>query len=290
MVELLSERALLIPLVVSCLLYGIALGALSNGWRNLVQTVSGVPLSFQQGLSIYAVANIAKYLPGNVFHFAARQVLARSAGAPHLAIAQATILELALMLACSLGLIIVLGARYLPERLHIPVLAGAFTPRQIWAVFVLITILGGAAALAILARTGLLRRMLGVDVYGLAVPAVSISLFFAGQCLLAVYLGHAVGSGRSPAAPGLLIAAAYQLAWLAGLVVPGAPGGLGVREGVLVLLLGGVTGEAFALALAAVMRFVSTAGDAIFAGVGYPLLRRARELRERQQPADHSPP
>jgi hypothetical protein len=55
--------------------------------------------------------------------------------------------------------------------------------------------------------------------------------------------------------------AGFALAWTAGLVVPGAPGGLGVFEAVLVLRLGGQVPEAPLLAVALSYRVIVTVAD-----------------------------
>ncbi|CAK6688790.1 lysylphosphatidylglycerol synthase domain-containing protein [Synechococcus sp. CBW1107] len=57
----------------------------------------------------------------------------------------------------------------------------------------------------------------------------------------------------------------FALAWTAGLVVPGAPGGLGVFEAVLLLQLGGQVAEAPLLAVALSYRLVATAADLLAA-------------------------
>ena len=77
----------------------------------------------------------------------------------------------------------------------------------------------------------------------------------------------------------LTIGLAYLIAWLAGFVVPGAPGGLGVRESMLVLLLSntGESASAMALGLGFGMRFVSTLGDVIAVAIAYGLDRLALE-------------
>jgi hypothetical protein len=59
--------------------------------------------------------------------------------------------------------------------------------------------------------------------------------------------------------------AGFALAWTAGLVVPGAPGGLGVFEAVLLLRLGLQVQEAPLLAIALSYRLVATAGDLLAA-------------------------
>lgn len=55
--------------------------------------------------------------------------------------------------------------------------------------------------------------------------------------------------------------AAFALAWTVGLVVPGAPGGLGVFEAALLLRLGGMVPEASVLAVALSYRLVVTVAD-----------------------------
>ncbi len=57
----------------------------------------------------------------------------------------------------------------------------------------------------------------------------------------------------------------FALAWTAGLVVPGAPGGLGVFEAVLLLQLAGQVAEAPLLAVALSYRLVVTAADLLAA-------------------------
>ena len=61
--------------------------------------------------------------------------------------------------------------------------------------------------------------------------------------------------------------AGFALAWTAGLVVPGAPGGLGVYEAVLLVRLGGALPEASLLAVALSYRLVVTIADLLAAGV-----------------------
>lgn len=63
--------------------------------------------------------------------------------------------------------------------------------------------------------------------------------------------------------------AGFALAWTAGLVVPGAPGGLGVFEAVLLLRLGLAVPEAQLLAVAISYRAVVTLGDLLAEGLAH---------------------
>ena len=58
------------------------------------------------------------------------------------------------------------------------------------------------------------------------------------------------------------------MAWTAGFLVPGSPGGLGVREAVMIKLMGPAIGLETALGVALVMRLCSMGADALAFGVG----------------------
>jgi uncharacterized membrane protein YbhN (UPF0104 family) len=66
---------------------------------------------------------------------------------------------------------------------------------------------------------------------------------------------------------------AFSIAWLTGLVAVFAPGGLGVREALLVALLRGRLGTADAVVLATASRAVLTIADLLGAFVGVLILR-----------------
>ena len=60
----------------------------------------------------------------------------------------------------------------------------------------------------------------------------------------------------------------FAIAWLAGYLVPGAPGGLGVRETMMVLLLSPVVGAGTAVGLGLTLRVTTTVGDAVAFALG----------------------
>jgi uncharacterized membrane protein YbhN (UPF0104 family) len=80
--------------------------------------------------------------------------------------------------------------------------------------------------------------------------------------------------------------AGFSLAWTVGLVVPGAPGGLGVFEAVLLLRLGGLLGAAPLLAVALSYRLVATLADVLGALLADLDSRPARPVDNRPAPAD----
>jgi hypothetical protein len=62
----------------------------------------------------------------------------------------------------------------------------------------------------------------------------------------------------------LPLCGAYVVAWLAGLVVPGAPAGVGIRELILLFLLKGEIAEADLVFIILVGRMVTVFGDFLF--------------------------
>ena len=80
--------------------------------------------------------------------------------------------------------------------------------------------------------------------------------------------------------------AGFSLAWTVGLVVPGAPGGLGVFEAVLLLRLGGLLGAAPLLAVALSYRLVATLAAVLGALLADLDSRPARPTDNRPAPGD----
>lgn len=66
------------------------------------------------------------------------------------------------------------------------------------------------------------------------------------------------------------------LSWLAGFLTPFAPGGIGIREAAIVLLLAGVTGQPEATLVAALSRALALVVELAFALGAWPALRSVR--------------
>lgn len=254
--------------------YGTCLFILSGSWYMTLRGNSSHCVPAARGAFIYCVANTAKYLPGNVFHFAGRQILGARAGWAHRAIAQATLLEIVAIVA-SIVLIISIAAAFGPSGS-----IGSIFPRT-WSAAAYYERPAGFAGLAatglaflVFARLGLFGRLFGVTAAA-AVRAVAMCMAFfcVYAAMVAIFALHLPTYPNGPSV--LTIGLAYLIAWLAGFIVPGAPGGLGVRESTLVLLLTNTDEmtSAVALSLGFGMRFVSTLGDAIAVGIAYAVDR-----------------
>jgi hypothetical protein len=64
-----------------------------------------------------------------------------------------------------------------------------------------------------------------------------------------------------------LLLSAFSLAWLSGLVIPGAPGGIGVFEATAIALLDGPFSTGLVLSVAALYRLISILAETAGAGL-----------------------
>lgn len=222
-------------------LYGGAGIMLALAWRHLLRHL-GVEVPAGWAVRVYGSSQIAKYLPGNIFHLLGRQALAGAAGYPAGPVARATLWELAtLATVAALFMLLALPVpAWLPARAGGPVLFLACFAAVFW----------------------LVRRRLGPDLaaavlwYG-AFHVVSAGVF--AVCLLQLTASPSVVMGQLG-----LVVGVYVVAWLAGLLVPGAPAGLGVRELVLLTLLGQAVEPAGLVAATVAARLVTVSGDLAF--------------------------
>jgi hypothetical protein len=134
----------------------------------------------------------------------------------------------------------------------------------------------------------LVRRRSGTDAMPSALSLRTI-LEVIGLYVVAMLLmgaGLAVLSlGLFPAVPidYALLTTAFALAWVVGFVTPGAPAGLGIREALLLLLLGHSMGTANASLLILALRIATTLGDMLCFALGLAMMPRVRALRQPKQ-------
>ena len=223
------------------IVYGLANILLASAWRHLLIHL-GAPVSRLWSIRIYGISQLAKYLPGNIFHLAGRQALGMAAGLPTRALAKSTFWEL--------GLIVLTAALF--SSLVLPVFLPSFS-----VILCVPILLMSACVLA-----AVLRKFGGPE---------TVRAFFCQGIFLAISAGiftMLVGvisvNQAIPAQLWPTIGGAYIVAWLAGLITPGAPAGVGVREMILLLLLKGAVQEADLLMAILLGRLVTVTGDLLF--------------------------
>jgi len=114
--------------------------------------------------------------------------------------------------------------------------------------------------------------------------------------LLYVCAYLAIGASATTLAGGLypatrpdfaLLTAAFAIAWVVGFVTPGAPAGIGVREALLMLMLGPGMGTANASLFILALRIATTLGDILCFVAGLALMPGLRRAWTPRQDGSH---
>ncbi|WOD39309.1 hypothetical protein RRF56_24175 [Nodosilinea sp. E11] len=251
------------PQGVALLALATGVSLLAHGWAGWVwswilqalqQPVAGV-----WSMPVYLKTNLLKYLPGNVWHFYGRVRALKDLGIARGAAIVGVVLEPLLMANAALMLGLASPTPYWPGQILVLALAlGAVHPRWLNPIM---NRLGQAkvgaddseplpeAALHHYPLKPLLGEMGFVLLKGLGFALVISAI------------------GPLPRELLLPVVSLFSLAWLAGLVIPGAPGGLGVFEAIAVTLLQDLLTVGVVLSAVALYRLVGTLAEAMGAGL-----------------------
>lgn len=206
----------------------------------------------------YLKTNIAKYLPGNVWHFYGRVRSATAIGVPLEAATLSVLLEPLLMAAAAL-LIALIGKQPDIWGLQVLSLAAVMCAVHPWVLnfgIKLLSRLKGKTKGCETVETNTLQ----IQHYPL-LPLLG-ELGFLGMrgagFLLTLLALSPVSLDQIP-----LLISTFSLAWLLGLVVPGAPGGMGVFEATAIALLEQRFSAGLMLSTVALYRSISIIAEAV---------------------------
>lgn len=233
-------------------------------WTGIL-AVFNQSLGLFKGIRVYLITNIAKYLPGNVWHFYGRISAIRKQGGSTGAATLSVVLEPLLMAASALLIAIISTLLGLIETsLSFPILLGQIIALMAVLIGIHPRILNpilhqmsnskgdGEAAKQVQLKTYPLLPFLG---------EMGFVLFRGTGFLLTVMALQTVTASEVPA-----LLSAFSIAWLLGLIVPGAPGGIGVFEATAIALLNQDSfSPATVLLAVALYRVISILAEAIAA-------------------------
>jgi glycosyltransferase 2 family protein len=264
----------------SCALALLALVLTLVGWRAMLADL-GSPLALGPASGVLFVGQLGKYLPGSVWTVVVQAEVASRLGVPRKRTAVVGLLSV--LLSALAGLAV--GVLALPALLQ----AGG---GRVYLLLVLV-LLAGLACLhprllnALVGRALRLARREPLE-HGLSGRAITVTMtaFVLAWLALGLHvwvlvtdLGASAGAAVVPAVLGYALAA--SVAMLAVLL----PAGIGLRELLLVVLLGGVLDRPAATAVVLLSRFLVTGSDVVAALVGWGYARSHHLLAARREAA-----
>ena len=257
----------LLRLTLSLFLLCAILAAMVPIWRAILRRM-GHDLTMRKAWRIWFLSNLGKYVPGKVWQVTGMVYMCEKEGIPKRVTAVSVILAQALSTLSAAGLF----------GLYIGFEGGRLEP--VWTYAVGVSIAVGLAAI----HPRVLEKVINSALRLLKRDPVRIDLtfrqlfYFTGLYTL-TWCGYGLSlyifiSSLAPTPPGLVWALIpiHAMAYTAGLLTLVAPGGLGVREGSLILFLGFHLPSSVATLSAWLSRIWFTAAEilclAVAAGVG----------------------
>jgi uncharacterized membrane protein YbhN (UPF0104 family) len=230
------------------------------------------PVESSQFIQIYLKTNIAKYLPGNVWHHYGRIVAAKNATGSTGAATLSVVLEPVLMAAAALIIVIVFGTQFtvantntvwqILQLLCLVVILCALHPRFLNPVIRFVHNLKAKK----LDKDSNSSNNLKIERYPLR-PLLGELGFLGLRSAGFILTIFALGPLHSSQIP--LLLGAFSFAWLLGFVVPGAPGGLGVFEATALALLQHHFPAALVISAIALYRLISIIAETVGAGLAW---------------------
>ena len=204
-------------------------------------------------LALFLKSQLGKYIPGTVWQYAGRVGLGQAEEIP----ANVGLASIAVEVVASFAAAGFVGLLVLPPWIAgmawaaaLAVLAATFAARSMWAASNMTDLLPRARGWLATVAIALIPKVVPLYVavwlvYGAAFWLTARSLFSVPASSFSLYVG------------------VFALAWAVGFVAVFAPGGVGVREALIVGLLANHLGEARAIVVAGASRLVLTGIDLV---------------------------
>ena len=243
------------------LIYAGVVICMSIPWRNMVYLITGQKIAFREVAEVSTRANVMKYIPGNIFQYIGRNSLAINKGLKHSDVAMSTVMDVIINLGSVFLLTLVFSFQTLSLWMCQYVKA--------WHIGVTISGILGVIIMLLCFRKKLPSKFR--DIFdsvlcknGIVTICMNI-VVYAGLSILttAIYMVVLLVLERSLYTIDVwfMMAGAILVSWILGFITPGAPGGIGVREAVLIVLLEGILSEDTIILGVIVNRVVSILGD-----------------------------
>jgi len=230
-------------------------------WQRLLAAM-GYPLSYGRAYRTWTLSELGRYLPGKVWLLLGRTYLAGRQGVAVRIVLTGMVFELALVSLAAIA--------FFPLR---AASAGGLTGASgVWAAAV-------ALALAALVHPRIVVPLINAGLRRVKRAPVAVTLsyralleMFALCVLMWISLSGGFALLAASLAPvgardAVAVATSFPVAWIVGLLAFVAPGGLGVREGVLAALLSGLLPGGMAVVVALASRVWITAVELVCAAV-----------------------
>ncbi len=256
-----SEKVLYFVLIV--ILNVAAIFIVGVTWSFLIEIIIGRKFQNIKAMVVYVRANILKYVPGNVFHYVGRNSLAPKINASHADIALATVVDML----CTVIISAIVSLVFMKEAFftYLFMFFDKFILFFLAIFFVLISLLvflvykfKSKIYNFIVEHRKILNKKSFLKFFGTLLMYIFNNIFSAVIYLIVmrVFLNYDFDFYSF-----CNVVGAFNLAWIVGFVVPGSPGGIGIRESVMTIIAGSLLNSDMIVLSMVIYRFVNILAD-----------------------------
>jgi len=245
------------------LLYGLTFILMGTAWHYMLSRLDD-NITFKQSYWIFSRAQIGKYLPGNLFHYAGRQLIGKASGIKQNYLLTVNTGEIFFQVMASAAVSIA-GFAVIPLKTEYSLILTISTVAFILLIIVILFASRFSRWLSMLSprleSLACIRQVgsLGFFIYPMVIYTLHLLLIGTLICIATFLTLHSELSFEQL----LKFAFYYTVAWTLGFFTPGAPGGIGVREALLTAQLSPIYGYPYAVTLSLSLRFSAVIGDII---------------------------
>ena len=215
---------------------------------------------------IFLKANVLKYIPGNIFQYVGRNEVAMELGLNHLNVALASALEIVIIASITLTVSISTVGFYTVQYLN-----QWIVQNKTIILISIATVLLFAALAFIKAHSQVSaqfnRFVKAINTRGAKknfLLALAYYFFFLMVNAFVFIRVLTLDSNTAISVESIpMLSGAYMLSWLIGYITPGAPGGIGIRELILITIIKnyGIATEPTVMQTVVIVRLTNIAGD-----------------------------
>ncbi len=253
-----SWKIVIVYGLIGCTGVIIGFACAAFAWERLLETLNNKKLQFKQTYYVYTKANIGKYLPGNIMHYVERNLFVANHGIGQLETLASSAFEITGTIIAAFIICIVLSWKDLFSFFS--------SVKKSYLMIIVISVIVAIAVLVILCKKSIRIR----KILSLVKTRKFLIVFLGNICLyIILFLAHGATLILSVQAIRpifslhdiLQLVSMNTLAWLVGFLIPGVPGGIGVRELVLSTMASGTEYANIILIAAVGQRVVLVAAD-----------------------------
>ncbi len=278
--------------IIGSLIYGVLMVSIvSLSWKFSLEFFGEQKVNIYKTLSVCGKSNIAKYVPGNVMHFVGRNYLGSKLGLNHIEMALSTILEAGFMVITVIimvSVMIIFGLIKIPKEIYEQI----DPTKLVIIISVLITIVAVLFIVLLITKKELLKKIITVlkrfsikrfILLFIKIFAIYFVLFSFMAMLFIFFLGVVLNVDIGGTHNLSMVYGIAVLSWLLGYIMPGAPGGLGVRESILVLALSPIYGQDNILIAGLLTRAIFIIGDVVAFVISFIINKIYFDKKEKEE-------